>query len=56
MDNINKIQSVINALETLYVHGKQNCGIVAGSMNVLEEVKLDLIEKEKNKVDDNNGE
>ena len=33
-----KLQSIYNALNTIQVSGKQNCAIVAGIMNVIEEL------------------
>lgn len=33
-----KLQSIYNALNTIQVSGKQNCAIVAGVMNVIEEL------------------
>ena len=33
-----KLQSIYNALNTIQVSGKQNCAIVAGVLNVIEEL------------------
>lgn len=33
-----KLQSIYNALNTIQISGKQNCAIVAGVMNVIEEL------------------
>lgn len=33
-----KLQSIYNALNTIQVSGKQNCAIVAGVMNIIEEL------------------
>ena len=33
-----KLQSIYNALNTIQVSGKLNCAIVAGVMNVIEEL------------------
>lgn len=41
-DILKKLQSIYNALNTLEVKGKNNCAIVAGSMNVLEELFQEL--------------
>ena len=33
-----KLQSIYNALNSIQVSGKTNCAIVAGAMNVIEEL------------------
>ena len=38
-----KLQSIYNALNTIQVSGKQNCAIVAGVMNVIEELFVEEI-------------
>ncbi len=36
-----KLQSIYNALNTIQVSGKTNCAIVAGVMNVIEELFIE---------------
>ena len=51
-----KLQSIYNALNTIQVSGKQNCAIVAGVMNVIEELFVECDNYQLKELDLKEGE
>lgn len=51
-----KLQSIYNALNTIQVSGKQNCAIIAGVMNVIEELFVECDNYQLKELDLKEGE